>query len=210
MMTMEYESDAKPKPYPAEVVKAIKDGLLNREFHDRLLGDLPAVVSIAGVPDFAVWSRLSEYLPTEEYEWVRNMRGSSDNGLCFTGEFPIPVEDKMMAIAGACLRNYTDARVMPLQSVIAALKEGVMPVPTVLLIPNFCQEDNDGGNIASWDTAHLLSMLLARGAQRKKTIIGITSMAVLSKQYGLSFKNHVMSKFAIANSDHVTPAGDEE
>lgn len=179
--------------------------LLDREYHERLLADLSQIVAKAGVPANAVWSRLSEYCTQDEVDWVRNIRSSEDSGLLFLGSKFVPsVEDKMIAITGVCLRNYTDARVMPLQDVLRVLKEGEMPTPTVLLISNFCLDKSKGGDVPTWDVSMLMGLLLTRSNKGLKTILYSTSMALVQKQYGDAFKALLECKFAIATNEGVS------
>lgn len=193
---------------PEEVFKS---KLLDKDYHERLIQDLSQVVATAGVPASAVWMRLSAYCTKEEMSWVKNLRSESDRGLLFIGtKFPIDVSNKMTAITGVCLRNYTDARVMSVQEVVKRIKEDSMPSPTVLLIPNFCLDKANGGDVPSWEVSSLMGLLIDRMGKGLKTILYATSMAIVQKQYGDSFKVLLESKFSIATPDEVSyPQGEE-
>jgi hypothetical protein len=183
---------------------AFASGLLNKDYHERLLADLPQLVEKANVPLHAVWSRLSEYCTEEEVNWVRTLRGSPDSGLAFVGKtFKVVPEDKMMAITGACMRNYTDARVYSVQEVIARLKSDSMPMPTVLLVPNFCLDKDSGGDMPSWEITHLMGLLLTRSSKGLKTILYCSSMTSVEKQYGDNFRKHLEAKYALATPSEV-------
>ena len=189
---------------------AFKSGLLDKEFHERLLTDLEQLTGKAGVPMHAVWSRLSDYCTSSEVAWVKDLRTSLDCGLVFYGDnFAINVEDKMVAIAGVCLRNYTDARVMPVQDVIRRLKDDNMPSPTVLLIPNFCIHKDGGGDLPTWDTSHLMGLLITRSGKGLKTVLYCQSLEVAEKQYGPLFRKHLEAKYALANADEVIQIKEE-
>lgn len=176
--------------------EAFKSNLLNKEFHERLLSDLPAVAATAGVPDRAVWTRLSDYCKSAEFEWVKRLRSTDNVGLVFFGKgFTPSVEDKMMAITGACLRNYTDARVMTVQDVAKRIKHDNMPAPTVLLIPNFCVDADSGGHMPLWDINALHGLLITRMMSRLKTVLYCSSPAALEKQYGDNFRKHFEDHF---------------
>lgn len=184
---------------------AFKSKLLDKVYHERLLSDLTQVVETAGVPAAAVWSRLSEYCTPEEVEWVRSLRSPADSGLVFTGDgFKVLVSDKMTTITGVCLRNYTDARVITVQDAVRRLKDDSMPTPTVLLIPNFCQEKANGGDMPSWEVTNLMGMLINRMNSGQKTILYVSSMATLQKQYGEAFRSLIEAKYSIATSGGVT------
>lgn len=179
--------------------QAFKSGLLDKTYHDRLLADLERITLTAGIPPHYVWARLSDYCPAEDGQWVKSLKRNAEQGLAFVGgkgkKFSPPIEDKMMAMTGACLRNYIDARMMPVQEVIRALKEDSMPSPTVLLIPNFCLDKGDGGNIAQWEISSLLGLLYSRMARNLKTVIYVGSMTSLEANYGEAFKSHIQSHY---------------
>jgi hypothetical protein len=181
--------------------EAFTSGILNKEYHDRLLVDIDGITDVAGIPPEYLWTRLSEVCQEADIEWVKSIKKHNDHGLALVNSGAKkgkPVTDRMMAITGACLRNYIDARVMPLQSVLAALKEDNMPMPSILLIPNFCLGNNDGGNIPAWQVSSLLGMLYSRLAKDLKTVVYIESLSGLEKSYGESFRHHIESHFSIA------------
>lgn len=177
--------------------EAFSSGLLDKDYHERLLADLTKVTQVAGIPAKYVWSKLSAYCGHDELAWVRSIRHVATDGLAYTGKLSIPVDNKMFAITGAMLRNYIDARVMTVQDVLQKLKDGDMPTPTVLLIPNFCIEKGEGGDIPQWQASSLLGLLYSRAAKEQKTVIYITSKVVLEKQYGSAIASHVEAHYQI-------------
>lgn len=183
-----------PPQHPTQVPQHVIDaGILNLEFHQRLIADIDRIAARAGIPVSAMYSRLPDYMSAGEVEWIRDLRKSSDMGMVYSGNRKHPIEDTMISIAGACLRNYIDVRFMPVQQVIARLVAGNMPSPTVLLIPNFFIET--GGDIAPWHVPELLGMLYTRMANNQKTILYVSSMAAMEKSYGDSFKNHLTAHY---------------
>jgi len=179
---------------PAEVFES---HLMDRDHHDRLIADLPKVVEVAGIQPKFVWSRLSQYCSGTELKWVANIRSKDSNGLAYTGKTEVPIEDKMMAITGACLRNYIDARMMSIQEVLARTKDGDMPFPTVLLIPNFFLNRLEGETVPSWQVSNLLGMLYARLSKDLKTIVYVGNMDELGKAYGLPIQDHITTHFVV-------------
>lgn len=175
--------------------QAFDSGLLDIEHHERLLADLNKVSDIAGIPPRFVWSRLSEYCKGEDYKWLASMRTAETNGMVYVGKTERPIEDTMMAITGACLRNYIDARVMSVQEVIQRLKENEMPSPTVLLIPNFCLDKDGGGNLPAWQVSSLLGLLYTRLSRNLKTILYVGSMAAMHTSYGDAFTAHIEAHY---------------
>ena len=189
---------------------AFDSGLLHKEYHERLLSDLPQLVQKANVPLHAVWSRLSEYCTTDEVNWVRHLRNTADSGLVFIGKaFKVIPEDKMMAITGACMRNYTDARIYAVQEVVARLKSDSMPAPTVLLVPNFCLDKDSGGDMPTWEITHLMGLLMTRASKGLKTILYCSSMASVEKQYGDNFRKHLEAKYSLATPNEVKVLAEE-
>jgi len=170
-------------------------GILSHEYHERLIADLDRVAEVAGIPKQFVWSKVSEYCTEPEVAWIKRMRKGQDHGLAYIGKKSKPISDKMMAIVGACLRNYIDARLMTVQEVLLRLKNDTMPQPTVLLIPNFSLEKKDGGDIPQWQVSSLLGLLYTRLARGLKTVVFISDMNSLSMFYGESFKKHIDSHY---------------
>lgn len=182
--------------------EAFKSGILNKEFHERLLVDIDAVIEVAGIPPEYLWSRLSEHCRVDEVEWMKNIRKHTNHGLALVnggqkGKPAKPAIDRMMALTGACLRNYIDSRVMPLQDVLARLKDDAMPSPTVLMIPNFCLSQNDGGHIAPWQISALLGLLYSRLSKNLKTVVYVSSLDAVEKAYGESFRQHLEAHFQL-------------
>jgi hypothetical protein len=178
---------------------AIENGLIDEQYHDQLLADIAAVVRQAGIPERYVWHSITEYCGADEVDYVSNFKKADcEIGMMYIGKVAgKPVNERMMAIAGACLRNYINAKVMTLYDVLGALKEGDMPSPTVLLIPDFF----DGSKVADWQINGLLGMLYKREQQDKKTIIYISDWKAMQKQYGEQFTSHLNGKFIPIRND---------
>lgn len=187
--------------------EAFDSCLLSREFHERLLLGLDKIVLKAGIPASMVWSRLSHYCePGADYDWVRDLRINEDAGLVYVGKHEIPATERMKAIVGACLRNYTDARILSVQEVLKRMKDDTLPSATVLLIPNFCLEAEDSA-IAKWDTHQLMGLLIDRATAGQKTVLHIASWTTLEKQYGVTMRDHLEAYYACHDAkEWFTPA----
>lgn len=176
---------------------AFESKLLDRDYHDRLIANLKTHAMQAGIPPSYVWTRLSKYCSAVEMDWVRNMRHSEDNGLVFSGtEFNVPVEDKMMAITGACLRNYIDARVMTVQELLGRLKNDDPPGHTLVLVPNFCMAKDDKSSVAPWQAASLLGWLYSRLSNNQKAVLYVGSIKTLEEVYGEAMARHIKSHYS--------------
>lgn len=176
-------------------------GILNAEYHDRLLIDVDTYAEQANIPVDYVWSKLSEHCTEAEMSWIRSLRKMSSHGLIYTQTPPlvkgkaVSVPERMMAIAGACLRNYISARVMSVQEVLRGLKAGRLPSQTVILIPDFFIAAQDGGHMAKWEVSGLLGLLYSRLAGNQRTVLYIQDLDAFGKQYGSAFVNHVNAHY---------------
>jgi len=99
------------------------------------------------------------------------VKTSSDAGLfVLDGSDTVPI-DSCMAMAGAMLRNYIDARVMPLNTVITTADRLREDPPAVLLIPDACTKELSQKNIASWRIQEVSAILLERYNSNLKTVL---------------------------------------
>lgn len=172
--------------------------ILDREYHGRLIADLERLSRKAGIPAQYVWSRLSDYCSEEEIAWVRKMRSEEDHGLIITSSSAqVPVECKMMAMVGAFLRNYINARMLSVQEVVAMVKNSGAVPPTVALVPNFSMAKSEAASVAPWDSALLLSWLYSRLVDGQKTVLFVGSMKTLEEVYGEAMLKHLKTHYRI-------------
>ena len=182
---------------------AIEAGLIDEVQHIQLLSDIAGYTRTAGIPEHFVWTSANDYCGEDEIEYIGtikkslNDRDGMNNGMVYVGDVDgAPINERMMAIAGVCLRNYINAKVMTVQAVLDAIKQSTMPTNvSVLLIPNFFSARADGGRIAEWEVANLLGLLYQRQQDGKHTILHVSSMKELGTEYGTSFKKHLQGKF---------------
>ena len=164
------------------------ESILHKEFHARLLEDIDRYAEMASVPVYMIHEPLSLYCDEREVKWVKSIMLHRENGgagLCLTGIDPKqPVERKMMAIGAALLRNYIDARVVTMTTLLEEHKEGEVESPTVLLIPNFYVEYSGGKPNTNWQVNILQDILMRRLVERKMTIIYVQSISGLKKNFG--------------------------
>lgn len=179
--------------------QAIESGLIDPVAHDMLLADIQGVVRQAGIPERYVWTPIRDYCAEDEINYVSTLKDPDADaiGMMYIGNIDgASVNDRMMSIAGTCLRNYINAKVMTVQDVIHALKSDSMPSNvSVLLIPNFFIGKKDGGHIADWEVSALLGMLYKRQQEGKKTVIYVSDKKALEAEYGKLFIDHLDGKF---------------
>lgn len=174
--------------------KAIESGLIDTVAHEMLLADIKGVLQQAGIPERFVWTSIHEYCESDEIDYVStlNDKDAEAIGMVYVGDIEgASINDRMMAIAGTCLRNYINAKVMVLYDVLQALRGGDMPSPSVLLIPDFF----DGSKVAEWEKSGLLGLLYKRQQEGKQTIIYVSDKKALEAEYGKTFIDHMSGKF---------------
>lgn len=183
--------------------EAIENGLIDEIAHSQLLADIDGYTRTAGIQPHYVWTSIHSYCGDDEIAYVETIKDSLTHqesdaiGMVYLGDIDgASINDRMMSIAGVCLRNYINAKVMTVQDVLSAMKSESMPGNvSVLLIPNFFISRHNGGHIADWEVSNLLGMLYKRQQEGKHTIIYVSDMKELEAEYGESFKKHIHGKF---------------
>lgn len=168
-------------------------GVLVKEHHARLVANLEGYATDAGVQPFWLMTSMKDVCSAAEIEFVRTLNfaraANAKFSLAYLGHSAnAPVEMRMSAIAAAFVRNFMRARVMHLAHVLEIINAGETPDATVLLIPNFFFAAEEGGEIKSWLKVGLLDMLYARQAHQLPTVLGVSNMKMLDKQYGAQFR----------------------
>jgi hypothetical protein len=186
--------------------EAIEAGIIDEVQHIQLLSDIAGYTRTAGIPESYVWTSATEYCDEEELAYINTIKKSLHErdgalGMVYVGDVEgSPVNERMMAIAGVCLRNYINAKVMTLQAVLESLKAQTFPSNvSVLLIPNFFSSRADGGRIAEWEVANLLGLLYQRQQDGRHTVLHVSNLKELGDEYGKSFKKHLNTHFTIVN-----------
>ncbi len=177
------------------IAQAQEIGILSKEVHGKhFTENLDRFAKTANIPVGMIMKPMSDFCGKEETKFVVDLHEHIHNdifGLNFQGssvDYPVPT--RMMAMAGACLRNFLDARVRNLGQALAA---GSGDLGDILFIPDFC-----GGNsstVADWDIPKILSLLIDRQAQGLLTIVCSPGGIILKKFYGASIANHVAKYF---------------
>jgi hypothetical protein len=172
------------------VHEAFENQVLEKDLHAALLKAAGKVAQDAAIPEYMLYRSMTEFCSQEEVAYIRGLRQHSLRGICglvIVGKkASVPVSDRMMAMAAACLRNYISARLMTLQEVLDGLKGGDLPSPKVALIPNFFVGKADGGVVADWEIAPLMGWLYRRQADSQQTVLYVQSLEALEQAYGSS------------------------
>lgn len=165
--------------------------VLDSTIHARLIEDIDHVSELAGIPKRFIHESMAQYCPEEQVKWVsqfRQQQGSGYYGLCISG-MASPAQ-QMMSITGAFVRNFVDARLISLQSLLEALKNGDPPNATVLLVPSFHRT-----GLTSYQINALWSFLEDRMLADLQTVVQVQSIAQIGSEYGKHFRAHLENHF---------------
>jgi hypothetical protein len=190
---------------------ALETGIADPVYHERLMSDIHGVAKTANIPESYVWTSIHKYCEAAEVKYVSEIKRHMDSedpvfGMVYRGKIEgSPINDRMMSIAGMCLRNYINAKVMTLQEVLASIKNSDMPSPTVLLIPNFYLSKGSGGHIADWEVSSLIGLLYKRQQEEQQTVVYVGDWDGMKLDYGQVFADHLgFTKFVKITTEMTT------
>jgi hypothetical protein len=105
-------------------------------------------------------------------------------------------DTRCMAICGAFVRNFIDARVFSLTDLVDCVqdKDKDVPEPTVMLIPNLFVP-----SLPVWKSSLVYDVLLRRLTLNLPTVVAVESMAKLRNTYGETFFQHLTSHYKVSN-----------
>ena len=181
------------------LMTAYDNGVLDRGMHSRLAQNLQYFADRANIADVYILDKMSKFGCNDaDIGYVRAIKRMAANkifGLIYYGKETVPVMPRMMGVAGACVRNFVDAKVMTVQHLLADLKVGNTPDTTVLCIPNFFIAKGEGGKIADWHVPELLGLLYARMARGQQTLMYDSEWQGLRNAYGDPLADHLKNQF---------------
>ena len=178
--------------------KLYEAGILDPEYHAKLVEGIDEVCEVAGVPRYYIShvSMNTQGCSESEIEYVmkfRSWKNSNVAGMVYYGSVA-SYEDHMLAMVGAFLRNYIDARVITVQSVAERLRKGLDINGTVLFIPNFFVGGNDY-EWADWDKMKVYDWLCSRKYEGKQTVIGCKSYKLMNNALGETIAAFISGHF---------------
>jgi hypothetical protein len=109
-------------------------------------------------------------------------------------------DTRCQAIAASLIRNYVDARVIPLNTLVEAITQGSVPSPTVLLIPNLYMKATVK-NLPAWRVQAVYDLLLLRAARNKPTVVYVESLKGVVETYGQPFHDF-LNGFRLVHEDN--------
>lgn len=167
--------------------------------HARLIQDMEHICFTAGVAPKFVEHSMVGIAQEPEVEWFKkfNKEKGEHSGLMFHGG--TDVQTRMMALCGALVRNFIDARLVTLASLVP-LKESkeasVDPMePTVLLVPNLHVKTHGGKPLAAWQIQILYDAMISRMTMNKQTVVFVESLESLGQDYGVLFRELLESHY---------------
>lgn len=173
------------------------DTVLDNVRHARLLADLANICETANIPKSMIHQSAKEHCGPVEIDWLVNFNQYKEKGigLLMTGLVPM-LDTRMMAITAALLRNFIDARMLPLNSVLDDKEKGELDQPTVLVIPNLFLR-SFGKSLPAWKVQILYDVLLGRLVANKPTVVYVEDMSALEKEYGQVFVQHLHGHYKL-------------
>lgn len=167
-------------------------GILDETAHLRLIQALPQVTARAGVPKHYIITSMKGNATQKDITWVTGfprVKDSGKAGYVVQGE---NVDTRCFYIAGALLRNYIDAVVVPLTQIT---ESDLNVDPTVLIIPNFYSNVGEAKAPPAWKLQQLYDLLMGRLSSGKQTILGVSSIDGLTNSYGNLLSSHVQANY---------------
>ena len=170
-------------------------GLLDAKEHSRIIADFERVCTTAGIQGHFLYESMTKYCGDVEVDWVKRFWHHKKLGVPGLVLLNVKRPDtRCQSMAAALVRNYIDARVIPLNTLLDSTMNGnTPPSPSVLLIPNLFMTAM-GKNIPAWRVQAMYDLLLERSIRSKQTVVYIESMEGLVTLYGEPFRDF-LSRF---------------
>lgn len=169
--------------------------------HGRILADFDNVCATAGVQGRFLKESMTEYCSAVEVDWVkkfRQYRAEGCPGLLLEGV--ARPDTRCQAIAAALVRNFLDARVIPLNTLMDLMGDGGPPSPSVLVIPNLYTVAS-AKNMPAWRVGAVYDLLLNRATQSKPSVVYVENLKSLIGVYGAPFHDFLGSFRRVLDSE---------
>lgn len=169
--------------------------VLDAKEHSRIIADFERVCTTAGIQGHFLYESMTKYCGPIEVDWVVKFWTHLRQGVPGLVLHGVTRPDtRCQSIAAALVRNYVDARVVPLNTLIESTLDGaVPPSPTVLLIPNL-YVGATGKAVPAWRVQVMYDLLLERSTKNKVTVVYVEHMVGLVGLYGEPFHDF-LSRF---------------
>lgn len=173
-------------------------GLLDPKKHYRFVEEMAFISAQSGVPKKAMLTSMVGVCSQEEVDWVVNLYKNIELGVCgLLYEHVSRSQVRMLQTCGALLRNGLDVRLIMVQELITALKEGVAVDNHVIAIPNFHVCKASGGSLPQWQVSMLLGWLQGRAIREQVTLLASGPLSSVVADYGETFSEHFEDYYKI-------------
>jgi hypothetical protein len=177
--------------------------LLQQERHGRFVLNLDTYAQTAGVPaDYIDMSMAELGCSKAEIEWAKNYpslhQSKNRGGLILVGHFQPSPEIRLMAMGAAFLRNFLDARVVSLDTLVKLIGDDDEFNPRILILPTFYRKSVTGGaGLTNWQLQQIYGFLVERFSTRRATIMHVDDELSLKDDYGASFHSFLWGNWSI-------------
>lgn len=170
----------------------MSEDMLNNLDHQRLIDAMPTIISQSHVPEVFIRTSARGNVDDADIKFLSSYHALKSNGVagyCKVGGKG--ASRKLNFMAGALIRNYVDARVLSLESSLLGAGEE----PTVLFVPDFCVETNDGRPFVGWKVQQVYDLLVTRMSKSKPTVLYVQSFGLLETNFGKSVADFVETNY---------------
>lgn len=173
--------------------------ILDKEVHARLIADIDHICGTASIDPRFVHKSMVGTCGAGEIDWVRNFRKYRSEGVAGLAMVGVDNEnERQRLMCGALLRNFIDARVVPLNQLLILARKDSLPEPTVLLIPNlFIKPVGPGKQFYASQLQILHDVLVARQGQDKPTVVYVEDMDGMRAAYGAPIADLIEQHYKI-------------
>lgn len=177
--------------------KYYSTGILTYKNHWRIVQNISMYAEQAGIPEYFIYHSCKDILHDAELQYLADFNGISDKGIS-GGYYESGADsyiDRMYSMVGLMLRNYKDAKFITLQDLIFAIKANDAPKSRLVCIPNFALAKDEGGNVATWELANVLSWILNHHSRGRQVVIYAQDLDFIDQQYGGVLRGHIDNHF---------------
>ncbi len=176
--------------------KYYEPGVLTYEKHRRLVMNIGMYAEAAGIPEFYIYNSAKQILNEDALDYLTGWGLNSERavgGAWFSGINNCT--DSMYAMVGVMLRNFKDAKYITIQDLIAGVKSGKPPESRLVCIPNFALDKAQGGDVASWELAHVVGWMLSAHGAGQQVVAYCQTPELVNSIYGGVLDRHFDNHF---------------
>jgi len=176
---------------------------LKPDIHYPLISQIKFISEQAHIPEkYMRYYGAKEYCTEAEMTWIKKAKQlirEGGGGMVMSGQQEHSVPIKMLAIGATLTRNFIDARVYTLASILDILDDKYAEAPdcTVLIIPDLCISDY---SIPKRQIHKLAGYLLERFVADKMLIAYVDSISTVQHTYGDSFATYLCKHYDLFES----------